>query len=108
MQCTFKCSAKHVFKTFLLTIYQWITDLKAKLVEGERIFCWTFQNRDYHNRRVVECEIAEWCSVNDSATEKTLTIKSFAFFSYPVCENKMSVVALDDKRVEVLRDTKQQ
>lgn len=75
---------------------------------GGQIFCRTFQNTDYHKHRVVQCEIAGWCSVNDSATEQTLTIKSLAYFFYPACGNKTSVVALDDKSVEVLRDTTQQ
>lgn len=44
--------------------------------------------------------------MDDSATERTLTIKSLAFVSRPVCENKMSVVTLDDKSVGVLTDSR--
>lgn len=47
-----------------------------ELAEGEQTFPWTFQNTDYRNHRVVQCEIAEWCTVNDSATGKTLTIRT--------------------------------
>lgn len=101
----------HVFKT---SFNKLSVDHRFRIKAG-RVFCWTFQNRDYHKRRVVECEIAEWRSVNNSATEKTLTVKSLAFFSYPVCENKMSstrlssnATTLGDKCAEVLRDTKQQ
>lgn len=74
----------------------------SNTAEEEQIFCWAFENTDYHKHRVVQCEIGEWCSVNNSKPRHERHLASSLIPTGEVKCQELLVV------IKVLRDTKLQ